>query len=248
MKRIARLLLVASLCACDPGIEPATQVIVVVGGDPRIEALEIRVRSENALQFVEDRSLTLEMRGENADGRRLPTSFTLVPSPRDPAPRFRLEVVGLKGFAGGRVPFVRSIVTGPFAPGQTTLLPMALVSACADEGCGCDWEERTCSQTCEPPAPGVVARCAAIPSYAKLVEVEPGLELEALQQGLGGCSTQERPGPSGECVDLDECAFGLDDCDRDPQACVNEVSGKYGFACHCPPGTRGEGVGPDGCR
>ena len=44
--------------------------------------------------------------------------------------------------------------------------------------------------------------------------------------------------------DVDECALALDDCDSDPEVCVNNQGG---YRCICPQGFAGEGVGPNGC-
>jgi alpha-tubulin suppressor-like RCC1 family protein len=46
------------------------------------------------------------------------------------------------------------------------------------------------------------------------------------------------------CVDIDECAVNLHDCDRAPAACHNEPAG---FSCACPDEFTGNGVGPKGC-
>lgn len=245
MKR-ALLLLVPTLLCCEGTPGPVTQVVVVVGGDPRVSALEVRVRSETALVFAEDRTFALQAR--EPDGRRLPTSFTIVPNDRDPAPRFRVEVIGLRKDGKNLVPFVRRIVNGLFTDGKTTLLPMVLDAACADERCGCSWDDATCDQSCEPPGFEHGARCASIPKYVRLAEVEPGKELETLDSGGSECEPGEALGPEGTCLDFDECAFGMDDCDHEPFACVNELAGRYGFECRCPTGTRGDGYGADGCQ
>lgn len=46
-------------------------------------------------------------------------------------------------------------------------------------------------------------------------------------------------------VGPDECALGTDNCDHDPNACVNTDDG---FNCVCPAGFIGDGVGNDGCQ
>ena len=46
------------------------------------------------------------------------------------------------------------------------------------------------------------------------------------------------------CVDIDECARGLDGCDGAPDACVNQEGG---YACACPEGYEGKGEGARGC-
>ncbi len=50
---------------------------------------------------------------------------------------------------------------------------------------------------------------------------------------------------SAMCVDIDECAEGLDNCDTDPKACRNREGG---FVCRCPTNYAGTGVGPEGCK
>lgn len=246
MNRVALGFVLASCVGCGAETEPATQVIVLVGGDPRIDALQIRVRSESALQFVEDRQITLPR--IDSEGRRLPTSFTIVPNARDPADRFRIDIVGFETRESVGIPFVRRIAIGTFSSGRTTLLPIALTTVCANEKCGCEWADAACSQTCEPPSLAESTRCVAVPIYPKLAEVEPGEEREALARGVGGCKRGERLDAKGQCADLDECTFGLDNCDHAPLACENEVAGEYPFACHCPRGYTGEGEGPNGCR
>lgn len=48
------------------------------------------------------------------------------------------------------------------------------------------------------------------------------------------------------CVpDTDECALGFDDCDDDPEACVNTLGS---YECACPQYYTGEGKGADGCQ
>jgi hypothetical protein len=61
-----------------------------------------------------------------------------------------------------------------------------------------------------------------------------------------GCDQGSELDDTGTCVDIDECADGLDDCDEAPSACVNREGG-LGFSCACPTGYRGDGRGTDGC-
>lgn len=51
------------------------------------------------------------------------------------------------------------------------------------------------------------------------------------------------------CVDRDECALLVDDCDASPRACVNTAptSGPP-YLCSCPAGFTGDGRGADGCQ
>jgi hypothetical protein len=64
--------------------------------------------------------------------------------------------------------------------------------------------------------------------------------------GPTSCEQGSERTDAGACLDVDECARGLDDCDDVPSACVNLENG-LGFSCACPTGYRGEGRGPDGC-
>lgn len=239
-------LLVYAGCTGTP--EPATQVVVLVGGEPRIDELVVTVQTENGRNLVA--TTTIQVPPDPESRRRLPTSFTLVPGDpeRPEAYRFRLVVTGRRSLAGQRFPLVRRIVVGGFSRGETTLLPLVLSSDCIDETCGCDWKQDTCADTCEPASIGRAAGCAPVPEYAELAAIEPGDELAALAHGAGGCRQGEVLDANGQCADLDECAFGLDDCDFMPQACVNEMSGRFGWQCRCPAGYRGTGVGPDGCQ
>jgi alpha-tubulin suppressor-like RCC1 family protein len=59
------------------------------------------------------------------------------------------------------------------------------------------------------------------------------------------CTCVEGYEPSANgCVDIDECAEGLDDCDEMPEACVNTPGG---FDCQCTAPYVGDGVGIEGC-
>lgn len=237
----------ASVAGCTGNPEPATQVVVLVGGDPRIEDVRVAVLNENGRNVAEDRLIGL---AQQDSGRRLPTSFTIVPDDFDDpdAHRFRLAVTGRWTQSGEKVPLVRRIVVGGFSPGKTTLLPLVLSGECADQVCGCGWTDDTCSETCEPRSVAHAPGCVPVPNYAQLTEIEPGEELEKVASGFGRCGAGQLLSPSGICADLDECAFGLDDCAVTPPACVNELSGQFGWQCRCPSGFRGDGVGPDGCR
>lgn len=239
---------VGCVAACTGASEPTSQVVVLVGGEPRVDELVVTVLTENGRNLVATTRMKLAERGDT--GRRLPTSFTLVPAdPEHPeAHRFRLVVTGRSTLAGESLPLVRRIVVGGFSAGKTTLLPVVLSSDCVDELCRCSWAQDSCQETCEPPSIAHAARCVPVPDHARLAEIEPGDELHALAGGVGGCSSGEILDPSGQCADLDECAFGLDDCDTAPAACVNELSGAFGWQCRCPSGFQGDGVGSDGCR
>jgi alpha-tubulin suppressor-like RCC1 family protein len=57
------------------------------------------------------------------------------------------------------------------------------------------------------------------------------------------CISGYEPSANG-CVDIDECAKGLDDCDGKPEACVN-TPGSYDCQCAAP--FVGDGVGSQGC-
>lgn len=63
--------------------------------------------------------------------------------------------------------------------------------------------------------------------------------------GAPECSCDEGYVLDGDaCVDRDECALDLDDCDRAPMACDNDVGS---YHCACPPEFTGDGEGSDGC-
>lgn len=67
----------------------------------------------------------------------------------------------------------------------------------------------------------------------------PGSYACACLEGYTGSGTQ--------CADLDECAEDEDNCDDDPDACVNRTPDQGYFECECPEGFDGDGVGGDGC-
>jgi hypothetical protein len=61
-----------------------------------------------------------------------------------------------------------------------------------------------------------------------------------------GCAAGAMQSDASACLDIDECLQSLDDCDREPRACVNLGNG-LGFSCACPIGYRGDGRGENGC-
>jgi hypothetical protein len=80
--------------------------------------------------------------------------------------------------------------------------------------------------------------------------LDSGMEADGMtappdaDSGLVACDPGSERNASSVCVDIDECARGTDDCDREPKACVNTMNG---FACACSTGFRGTGRGQDGC-
>ncbi len=228
--------------------EAISQVVVLVAGDPQIDELVVSVLSENGRNLAETSTISLPRPSDEKP--RLPTSFTLIPAdPESPeAHRFRLAITGRRVIAGQHIPLVRRIVVAGFSRHETTLLPVVLSRDCWNETCGCDWTHDACSENCVPETIARNAGCQPVADYSKLAAIEPGEELDALARGAGGCSRGEVLDPSGQCTDLDECAFFLDDCDTSPRACINEKSGRYGYRCSCPEGFSGSGTGPDGCQ
>jgi hypothetical protein len=61
----------------------------------------------------------------------------------------------------------------------------------------------------------------------------------------GAGFTPSGSGLTASCVDVDECAEGLDDCDEDPGALCSNTSGA--FTCACPPDFSGSARGASGC-
>jgi hypothetical protein len=68
---------------------------------------------------------------------------------------------------------------------------------------------------------------------------------DAGDAGAPHCGAGYEVNEKGVCVDIDECARELDDCDNSPEACVN-LHGE-GYQCTCPSGYEGDGEGHDGC-
>ncbi len=87
-------------------------------------------------------------------------------------------------------------------------------------------------------------RCTCPPNTIDVGSDEPGRECErsVLDSGRpdGGGGTGGTGGSVG-MRGIDECELGLDNCDREPAACVDE---EFGFTCACPTGyTDPEGDG-----
>lgn len=233
-----------ALCAgCAPELVPATQVVVVVGGPPEIATLDLSVYTASGRNVVVTRTFTL------AAGSALPSSFVIVPAEvrGGVEARFRVVVTGRAQGDAGLVPLARTAAVAGFTSRATTLLPLTLDLGCDDPFCGCEPDEETCARVCRPSPLEPFARCGDVPDYVRLADVEPGDELAALTSGAGGCRPGDVLAPDNTCTDLNECAFGLHDCDRVPFACENEVTGERGYTCRCPPGSTGDGVGVDGC-
>lgn len=241
-----KLALFAFCASCGVDQAAPTQVVVVVGSDLPLAKIEATVAKKNGRDGVLGAY-------ELGSGAGLPTSFTIVPAD-DPADVFRVSVVGYLASGDVEVPVVRAIALGRFSAGQTVLLPMALSSECRTRDasfgdfCDCAWERDGCERTCAPRGYGEnKADCHAVPDYLVLPTVTPGQEVLELDEGTSACDPGEVPSPDGSCVDLNECAFGLDTCDQSPAACVNVLGGQERFTCRCPEGSQGNGVGTDGC-
>lgn len=227
--------------ACAESTE-LTQVVVLVGGDPAIRVLDVRVLDEATGRASSVRTIDLAQRAV----KRLPTSFTVAPPKSGAADRFRLSIEGIsRSENGDRVPLARTEVVATFTRGESTLLPIVLSAACASEHCDCDGSS-ACDRVCRVEA-NEPARCVATPVYERLPTLTPGQELDVLTRGLGACDRGSLPGPTGACEDVDECAFGVDSCSVSPPACVNRLPDAGRFHCACPAGFEGDGVTDDPC-
>lgn len=215
--------------SCGEELRPATQIVVLVGGDPSLDSLNVLVQSEKGRNISDERVIELGTEG-------LPTSFTIVPA-ESPAELVRIVVLGRKGNAKAEV---TRTVKARFTEGKTTLLPIVLSAQCAgrcqvlgtasgesEAFMECDPEDG-CEQTCVPSGGG--AACVSVDEHAPLAEIEPGDELSELAAGLGECKAGEMPNYKGACLDLDECAFGLHEC-VEPSVCKNELAGRLPYRC-----------------
>lgn len=241
MKRLlaALLGLCASSCA-ETRSEPATQVVVVVGGESALALLDVRVYDAEGKTLSSKRSIDLRTRAPGG----VPTSFSIIPPEGEREGTFRLVVQGFTRSASGQKEArARRELTAAFSPDKTSLLPLILSGACALETCGCT-EDRPCAQSCDP----MLGQCAPLADYGALAEIEPGRELEQLRDGVGGCARGTFPQADGSCRDLDECAFVLDECSREPPACLNLAPEAGRYKCVCPAGYRGTGEADNPCR
>lgn len=235
-----------AVCAgCSESPSALTQVIVLVGGDSSVRSLDVRIYDVEG----DEVSSTLHIDLTRRDPARLPTSFSVVPPATNAAGRFRMIVQGLDENAEEitRERARREVIVA-FTSGQTTLLPLVLSTSCADERCGCV-EDGPCAQTCTPDlaVPGG-AVCTPVPVYSDLPSVIPGSEIDALRSGIDDCPRGTVPAVDGNCEDLDECAFYIDDCQVEPRACVNLAPSAERYACACPPGYSGTGEADDLCE
>lgn len=229
---------------CTEASPALTQVIVLVGGDSDVRSLDVRVYDAKGTAMSDSLQIDLDRR----DPSRLPTSFTVVPAASNASDRFRIVVQGFDEDAAGirHERALREAVVA-FTPGETTLLPLVLSAACADERCGCVAGE-PCAKTCTPSLDAQSgAGCQPVPTYEQLSIVNAGGELDALRAGIDGCPRGTVPAFDGACEDLDECAFYIDECQVKPRACVNLPPAHERYACACPPGYAGTGEADDQC-
>ena len=230
---------------CTESPSAPTQVVVLVGGDSRIRRLDVRIY--DAVGEEVSSALTIDL--TRRDPARLPTSFSVVPPASRAADRFRMIVQGVEETAEHvtRERARREVIVA-FSSGATTLLPIVLSAACSEERCGCSGDG-PCARTCVPdPSAAANATCTSVPIYESLPPVLPGAELDALRAGIDGCSRGTVPAASGDCEDLDECAFYVDDCQVEPRACVNLTPDAERYACACPSGYSGSGEADDPCK
>ena len=94
-----------------------------------------------------------------------------------------------------------------------------------------------------------VDECASATTCGRALS---GGSVNGCADAIGGytctCGAGFTPSGSGltaSCVDVDECAEGLDDCDEDPGALCSNTSGA--FTCACPPDFSGSARGASGC-
>jgi hypothetical protein len=223
--RLGALIAVCLGCAEDSA-PPLTQVIVLVGGEPLIDALDVRVYDAAGRTASSSRRIDLRRRVPH----QLPTSFTVVPASPAGALRFRLVVQGVERAADGSLrERARRELLVSFAPGKTTLLPVLLSAECAGQDCDCP-DDAACDRSCDPAA----SRCNPVPDFSELPEVVAGEEREALAEGFPTCAPGSFPAAHGGCVDIDECAFQIDACSVEPRSCVNLARP----ASVCWPGSR----------
>lgn len=244
MRRFLGTSLFALIAGCHEPEASLTQVIVLVGGDPEIRALDVRVLDVEGATTSSARSFDLALRASG----RLPTSFTIVPDSGNRAGKFRLVIEGRASDESGNVrELSRTEVVAAFSPGLTTVLPIVLSPSCAGERCGCKNGER-CPRVCRvDPVNLTLTSCVPLPVYDELPTLRPGVELDVIARGLGQCEPGAFPNPQGRCEDVDECAFFVDTCSVTPRSCVNRLPEDGRYRCKCPSGHRGSGEADDPC-
>lgn len=247
MRRAPALCLVLAL-GCT-AVDDRTQVIVMVGGDDSIRELDVTIENEAGTEVSSKRTIDLALR----EPGRLPTSFTVLAPRGAESARFR---VLLRGYAlaadGARIARAEQQVVAELSKGRTTLLPIVLARECAAMPCPCTTAEacQTCTTVSTFRADGTLAPSAAlcrdVPVFTELSEVEPGFEQQTLYDGAGGCARGSAPDVTGECADVDECAFN-DPCSGPPAICVNQHFSRDRYQCRCPEGYDGEGAKNSPC-
>ena len=103
-------------------------------------------------------------------------------------------------------------------------------------GCGCDFDDSDIFGSADGSS---LADAEQLPHF-------DGSAKDARLDGAAECSegSMEACGRSEQ----DECSLALDDCDRDPPACIDRSAVQGGYACACPEGYTGMGAGRDGCQ
>jgi hypothetical protein len=139
--------------------------------------------------------------------------------------------------------------TGPGDGDCTDVNECAVVSACGAAALDCMNLPGSFTCTC---APGYSAAagsaCADVDECA--APIHPcGVGRCENGEGSYNCfcplGYERTTVPSLTCIDVDECADALADCDTRPAATCGNVEG--GFTCTCPAGYAGDGRGASGC-
>ena len=155
---------------------PATQVMVVLNSDLQIETELKRVRidvmnADEPTRPIASDEFALRA-GETEGTHRLPLSFSLIPSAKDPAVRFLVVARGYGSNDVNAAAIVEQKVIAAFESEQTLLLEMFLGRVCLQKLCD---EQTTCYVRAEQ---GFTAgQCGAIP-VRTLPQVEPSKAIE----------------------------------------------------------------------